>query len=80
MKTKEQLLLEIRGELKFKAGDTVKVKGAVYETPYDLEGAILEDEIEATVFDLIVPGYWPYEITVGEVSFFAPEESLKEVN
>lgn len=78
MKTKEQLLLEIKGVLNYKPGDEIIVSGIVYETPYDMVGIQLENETEATVFDLIVPGYYGYEIVIGTKHYFCNETNIKE--
>jgi hypothetical protein len=68
MKSKEQLLLEIKGVLAYQTGDKVRVKGNIYTTPFDEELVYLNEEREATIFDLIVPGYCPYEITFPEIN------------
>lgn len=78
MKTKEQLLLEIKGVLNYKPGDKVVVSGIVYETPYDEVGIQLENEVEATVVDLVVPGYYGYEIAIGIEHYFCNETSIKK--
>jgi hypothetical protein len=68
MKSKEQLLLEIKGVLRYSQGDKVKVKGIIYTTPFNQDVVELNEEREATIFDLIVPGYCPYEITFPEIN------------
>lgn len=77
MKTKEQLLLEIKGVLNYKPGDEIIVSGIVYETPYDMVGIQLENEV-ATVVDLVVPGYYGYEIAIGIKHYFCNETSIKK--
>lgn len=76
MKSKEELLLEIKGVLAYKQGDKVIVNGNVFTTPYDAELVELDGEKEAVIYDLIVPGYCAYEIVIGEEHFFCHESSL----
>lgn len=76
MKSKEQLLLEIKGVLRYSQGDKVRVNGFIYTTPFDEELVELNEEKEATIFDLIVPGYCPYEIVIGEEHYFCHESAI----
>lgn len=79
MKTKEQLLLEIKGALKFAPGNNVIVNGTVYSTPYDIEGIEVKN-IAAVIFDLVVPGFYPYEIIINDKHYFCYEKDIaKEV-
>ena len=75
MKTKQQLLLEIKGELVFAPADNVIVNGMVYSTPYDTAG-IEVINTKATVYDLIVPGFYPYEIVINDKHYFCYEQDM----
>ena len=79
MKTKEQLLYEIKGALHFEPGNSVIINGTVYSTPYDIEG-IEVINTKATIHDLIVPGFYPYEIIINDKHYFCYEKDIaKEV-
>lgn len=74
MKTKEQLLLEIKGVLHYSKGDRVKINGYVYSSPFETD--MKEVNEEAVIYDLIVPGYCAYEIVIGEEHYFCHESAI----